>query len=71
MAVAIFRNLPECVVKFVKGREILKFRSLILIFVAKFDEDLYLSKIPQNVGANCEKGLKIRYSYHIKMRVKK
>ena len=30
-----------------------------------------IPEIPQNVGTKCEKGLKIRYSYYIKMGVKK
>ena len=37
----------------------------------KFAEDFNFSKEPQNVGTKCEKGVKIRYSYYIKMRVKK
>ena len=34
-------------VQLIKGRENLKFRSLILIFVAKFDEDLNLNRTPK------------------------
>ena len=38
--------------------------------IDKFAEDLKLKQNTQNVGTNCEKGLKIRYSYYIKMGVK-
>ena len=38
--------------------------------IAKFDEDFNFLKKPQKVGASCQKGLKIRCCYYIKMGVK-
>ena len=51
-------------------KQIFKFMGLILLSIVKFDENFNFLKEPQNVGTNCEKGVKIRYSYYIKMRVK-